>query len=220
MNKFVSNYLLRKYNVISFDIFDTLIERKVSKPSDIFYLTGKKILGEESAETFRDVRIKAEEKARSLKISNEVNLDEIYDNIKIYSKSQLELLKEKEIETEISNCIPRKGMFLFYNKCLKLNKKLLFISDMYLSSQVIKEILKNCGYLEITNLFISNEFGHSKKDGSLFDIALKKTNVKRKECIHIGDSYKADFLGARKEGLSALLVLRKNLIRNKVKTFF
>ena len=48
MNKLISKYILCHYKYISFDVFDTLIERKVNKPTDIFALVGKNILGEEA----------------------------------------------------------------------------------------------------------------------------------------------------------------------------
>ena len=40
MIRFIEDYMLKKYDVISFDIFDTLIERTCSVPADIFELTG------------------------------------------------------------------------------------------------------------------------------------------------------------------------------------
>ena len=56
MNKLISKYILCHYKYISFDVFDTLIERKVNKPTDIFALVGKNILGEEKSEEFRELR--------------------------------------------------------------------------------------------------------------------------------------------------------------------
>lgn len=56
------------------DIFDTLIERDVNIPSDIFYKVGLKILGKNEAETFRKDRIEAEAKARKSKLGGEVTL--------------------------------------------------------------------------------------------------------------------------------------------------
>ena len=41
MNKLVYRYIIRHYQYVSFDVFDTLIERDVNRPSDIFVLVGK-----------------------------------------------------------------------------------------------------------------------------------------------------------------------------------
>ena len=56
MNKLVYRYIVRHYQYVSFDVFDTLIERDVNRPSDIFALVGKSILGKENAEKFRIFR--------------------------------------------------------------------------------------------------------------------------------------------------------------------
>ena len=64
MNKLVYRYIIRHYQYVSFDVFDTLIERDVNRPSDIFVLVGKCILGKENAEKFRILRKKAEFEAR------------------------------------------------------------------------------------------------------------------------------------------------------------
>ena len=74
----LKKYIIKHFDTISFDIFDTLIERDVNIPSDIFYKVGLKILGKNEAETFRKDRIEAEEKARKSKLGGEVTLKEIY----------------------------------------------------------------------------------------------------------------------------------------------
>lgn len=61
MNRVLENHILKKYNYISFDVFDTLIERDVPDPKDIF-----SIIEKTTDETdFRNKRIKAEKIARS-----------------------------------------------------------------------------------------------------------------------------------------------------------
>ena len=41
MNQVIAAYILTHFDTISFDIFDTLIERSVSKPTDIFEIVGE-----------------------------------------------------------------------------------------------------------------------------------------------------------------------------------
>lgn len=78
MNKLVYRYIIRHYQYVSFDVFDTLIERDVNRPSDIFVLVGKCILGKENAEKFRILRKKAEFEAREENNHKEITLDQIY----------------------------------------------------------------------------------------------------------------------------------------------
>ena len=43
MNQVIAAYILTHFDTISFDIFDTLIERSVSNPTDIFEIDGEKV---------------------------------------------------------------------------------------------------------------------------------------------------------------------------------
>ena len=52
MNQVIAAYILTHFDTISFDIFDTLIERSVSKPTDIFEIVGEKVLGKNIAGNF------------------------------------------------------------------------------------------------------------------------------------------------------------------------
>lgn len=74
MKNYLLQALISKYQYISFDIFDTLIERKVKAPSDIFAIVGKNILGDACADVFRQDRINAELIARKNCKTGEVNV--------------------------------------------------------------------------------------------------------------------------------------------------
>ena len=125
-----------KFQNISFDIFDTLIERKVNKPSDIFYLAGVAVLGKESAETFRLMRINAELLARKRNSFKEIKLNQIYDILKDKYGQKIYELKEAEIKMELESCYIRKEIYeLLYFAKFK-NKKVFLISDMYLPKQI------------------------------------------------------------------------------------
>ena len=58
----VKNYVneLKDFDVISFDLFDTLIFRPFDKPTDLFLLVGEKL----DLPDYKNIRIKAEEQAR------------------------------------------------------------------------------------------------------------------------------------------------------------
>ena len=73
-------YKAQKYDIVSFDIFDTLIERNVEKPTDIFFQVGVGCFSNyEMAMDFQKRRIIAEHIARNISKTGEVNLDDIYN---------------------------------------------------------------------------------------------------------------------------------------------
>src|SRR5699024_1570042 len=85
------------FDVISFDIFDTLILRRVSKPEEVFFFVGMALCYPD----FCTIRKAAEQQARVSAYQNtgsyEVTLSEIWD---VLSK-QTGIPKEIGIQTEL-----------------------------------------------------------------------------------------------------------------------
>lgn len=210
MKRTILKNLINRYPVISFDIFDTLIERNVKHPLDIFRLTGKYILGEKFKDEFCLERKKAEMKARSTKISGEVTLDEIYEHLdKRYLKNK-DQLKNMEIQLEIKSCKPKKEMMPYFDHALHNKREIYLISDMYLSSAVLETILQKCKITGYQKIYISNEYRKSKVKGNLFEQVIRDNAISKNNMLHIGDSIRADFIGAHKAGVHAFLIRRKN----------
>lgn len=205
--------LIKKYDVFSFDIFDTLIERRVTIPSQIFDMTGVAILGNSNAKEFRDDRIEAEKIARSCGESTECTLEEIYSQLNGKYGLLCEILKKKEIEVELNNCMPRKMIVEFYNKCIVEGKKVFIISDMYLPGAAIIGMLRKCGINTWNGIYISNEHRKDKISSRLFEIVIEDNCIEKNSIIHIGDSFKADFLGARKAGIDSFLIFKRHFFR-------
>jgi len=64
--------------------------------------------------------------------------------------------------------------------------------------------LEKIGIRHLFNcIVISDEVGYRKPDPRIFEIALRLLNRKPEECLHIGDSYNADIIGAKKAGFQA-----------------
>lgn len=207
---------IRKYDVVSFDVFDTLIERDVFLSTDIFVKTGNRILGNTLAEEFSFKRIKAEEKARKKSAFGEITLDEIYNQLRDYEPEVRKKLKEVELETELASCLQKKEVYSIFEWAYKNALNVIIISDMYLSAVQIDLMLKKCGYDGYKKIYVSNEYGVNKISGRLFTTVLEDLGISKEKMIHIGDSIKADFIGARRVGIDSVLVNRKNRIIRKL----
>ena len=89
---------LLQYDVISFDIFDTLIFRPFSTPKTIFDI----LEAENTIEHFADFRVKAEEEVRKEKKekedTREIELKDIYEYIEKYTGLECEHGMNAEIE--------------------------------------------------------------------------------------------------------------------------
>ena len=210
----MTNNLIRKINkhpIISFDVFDTLIERTVSLPSDIFGLVGKAVFGSDNG--FTDNRIKAEQTARSLSDTGEVTLAEIYGQLKSVYGDKTDVLMEEEILQEINSCVPKTSMTDVYKAAIDNAQKVFIISDMYLPSSVIEQMINKCGISGYSKIYVSNEYKCNKISGKLYEKVIIENSIERKEMLHIGDSIKADYLGAKKAKIDSCLIGRKNRLK-------
>jgi len=218
-----------KYEYISFDIFDTLIVRPFLRPSDLFYFLDEyfhELDSKRSLISFSSLRKNAENRVRRLaELQNpfvqDVNLDEIYEQIrKDYGldKELLNKLKSREIELEIEFAQRRESIYELYKMALHLNKKVVFVSDMYLPASVIKNILGKCGYDNYEALYVSSETRLLKGTGDMFSHVVYDLKVDPKKILHIGDNWHSDKVMAEKSGLDSFFIPKTvDLLFNRIR---
>lgn len=179
--------LIDNSEVVSFDIFDTLIIRSYNQPTDLF----RHIEIAKNADGFETKRIAAEHEARSeagKQNIEEVTLDEIYRHL----DDRFQPLKEAEIQQELRCCSADKNMLEAFNYALKNNKRVVIASDMYLPQKTVEKILRNAGYKGYEKLFLSSETKHTKVSGAMFKDILEYTKVPAAKILHIGDNLLSD----------------------------
>jgi len=136
--------------VVSFDIFDTALIRKVLKPTDIFQVVADEI----GIEGFKNARIAAEKNARKLQPGRE---DIAYSDI--YSLISKEIDPQKELDVEERYLTVNKECYELY-KSVPSECKVIFTSDMYLPHEFVSKILHKYGYY-YHELYISGSVGKS-----------------------------------------------------------
>ncbi len=186
-------YHLSQFDVVSFDIFDTLITRCVYSPDDIFEIMENKIKKELGIEcSFLKLRKKAEALAWEEK-KEYTSIDEIYKKLpevmKI-SENTAEKIKNMEIELEMNLCIPRRDMLKIFNHIKACGKKIVLVSDMYLTSGIVERILNKCGYEGYDDIWISCEKGMRKDNNSIWDKFFEVYGGYN--TIHVGDNPRSD----------------------------
>lgn len=200
--------------VVSFDIFDTLIERPFLRPDDIFEFLAREY--NKKSKTIKHInfaeyrrsaeRIAYEKITKGSPFRYEVTIDEIYDELIYEGILDLEdatELKRKEIELEYRFCKSREVGRYLYDYALRNGKQVICISDMYLSSDIISRILNMNGYTNLSGIYVSADEGVCKRDGKLYKLIKGKLNIKPEQICHIGDNWESDYLMAQKSGLRA-----------------
>lgn len=171
--------------VVSFDVFDTLLMRRVLYPRDVFALLDKRIMP-----GFSSKRINAE-----MELYREGKHPTIYD---IYERIP-GVSPDLEIALETECLVERKSMTAMLQYAHETGKSVYLVSDMYLPKRVICGILCNLGiFIEPENVLVSCDNGVSKA-GGLFDVLRARVGAKR--ILHIGDSLEADIESAKRYGI-------------------
>lgn len=85
--------------------------------------------------------------------------------------------------------------------CHARGQKVYAVSDMYLPKEQIEAMLQKCGLDFLDGVFVSCEYGVQKRSGKLFKLFLQQTALRPAEVLFVGDSPRADFVGAALAGI-------------------
>lgn len=186
---------LKLYDIVSFDIFDTLVSRKISEPRDILKLLEMKIdYVFKVKSNFYEIRLQAESNFRNRNIDLDCDLRQIYNLIKpsnILKKEMIEMAYNTEIEMEKQLLEPKtKVIEVLKNTIHKYGKEVCLISDMQLDLEQIKQILKNNHINEDIKIYLSSDVNMRKDNGTMWKHYSEI--MKDKKCIHIGDDEVSD----------------------------
>lgn len=169
---------------ISFDIFDTLLTRKLLVPEDVFELTAYRLAGQGMPiKEFKERRVKAQ---TLLGLTNP-NIYEIYEKYRKYYKTTSEAANiccQMELEVEREVLVPREEMVEVFKECLAMGKKVYLVSDMYLTKEQLVPILEKYGIVDYEDIYISCDRKQLKLQGLL---ETYRNEHPVKSYLHIGD---------------------------------
>ena len=207
VDDFVSK--IKDFDVISFDVFDTLIFRNLALPTDVFYLIGEKL----GVPNFKNIRIEAEHTARQRCFDKnghtEIGLNDIWEVLES-SLGRSALGGEKaEKQTELDICTANPFMLEVWQKLIALNKRIIIVSDMYLPADFISMLLEKNGFTGAKSVYVSCEYKKNKAKGGLFETVLRQQSGPV-SVVHIGDNSISDVKNAKEVGLSVMPYINVN----------
>lgn len=200
--------------LLSLDVFDTLLLRRVESPVQVFDEVGRRaravglIDSGLSPPLFRLIRQEAERRARAVarreRGTDEVTLSDILRYFPVADPERLMAL-ELAVEAEV----------LFANPLLLDGLRVLaaqgraptLVSDMYLPQDALRFLLRGAGIADdlYRALYVSCEHGCSKRDGGLFRRLLADhPDMDPGDVLHVGDDSMADVVMATSAGLRAI----------------
>jgi glycosyltransferase involved in cell wall biosynthesis/FMN phosphatase YigB (HAD superfamily) len=200
-----------RFQIVSFDCFDTIIGRLLQEPTNLFLEVGRRLqqaklfLHSISPAEYRDIRRTAESLARQILMgkagTSEVTLEEIYQQLTHVVIDPVKAA-DVELQTEKDLCFLNPAIVSLIERLQLDGFRILVLSDVYLSSIQVEDILKangfNCDILDA--IITSSEKRCSKGDGRIFSVVQNLFNLQPHEFFHLGDNEFADYRQANIAG--------------------
>lgn len=202
-------------DIYSFDVFDTLITRTFATPEGVYLAMQNKMetleifktLPETLKKNFYEIRQETQlfctANQHVLNKKNDCSLNDIYAVIQnnfSLNDDETELLKNLEIETELTNIVPIDKNIKKVKTLVNAGEKVILISDMYLSADIIRQFLVKCDTVfEDIEIYTSGDTGKLKCDGTLYNLIKEK--YPKSKWIHCGDNRISDDFVARLHGI-------------------
>lgn len=197
-------------DVISFDIFDTLVLRLCARAEDIFRIMEHT----EGIRGFAAARVEMQKKCSIMveKTRREPHCTfaDIYEYMQKHCRLDLNgrtfgQLKQKELDTETLMLVKNASVYELFSYAKKSGKRVIAVSDMYLGKREILPIIEGCGYTGLDAVYISADVKKTKYRFDMFEYVVEHEGVAADRILHIGDNKKDDFENAKSCGLRAFL---------------
>lgn len=205
--------------LVSFDVFDTLLWRPFRRPADLFFhlpaaWARHGVDANLDAGAAMRRRIEAEHRSRRRGDTPEVTLTEIMTELgENMGSVQPASLAEAELFLERRHLHPHTDLLALVADLHREGIPYALCSDMYLPSSLILEMVKEgagragVSLPEPLAVLVSGE-RRSGKAGRLFEILVRETGVSPDRIVHVGDNPEADGACARRAGIKALHIPR------------
>ncbi len=210
--------------VISFDLFDTLLVRRIHNP-DLVKLPVARFIAELAEQQGRhwhwhkvqQLRDSIEQKHREATGTKYVDheacyplfmgelLSEIFQGS--YENALLEKVTGYEIAMENSMLVPRRILVDWIKELVGAGKRIFIISDMYLPSTHLRRLLEYAGLEDLIEEVISSaDTFLAKASGKAYPMIAEKHSLSPREWMHVGDNPISDGQRASEAGIEALII--------------
>lgn len=201
LKEVIKTQILQK-ELISFDIFDTLLIRKTLYPRDVFFLTERKaLLAGFDVKGFVSARVRAEDSQTFC------NIYQIYDWLREYygwDEATTQKVLKIETDTEREMLVPRTEVTELLHFARKKGKRVVLTSDMYYPEAFLQKFLTDNGITGYDKILVSCDVKKSKHTGLYEELAGLCDEIGN--ILHIGDNPVSDGTDCQAAGFSSILI--------------
>ena len=227
------NKLLDSVDTVSFDLFDTLLVRRVHNP-DLVKLPVARYISQKAeamglnwswqeVQKQRDFREK-ENRANTAK--NFVDHEACYPDFMgkmltdvfgdLFSGEIMDEVTKFEMQMENAMLVPRQELHDWLKQIRQQGKKILVVSDMYLPASHLRILLEHANILEYVDEVVSSADSFlAKASGKAYPMLAEKFELTTEKWLHVGDNAISDGFRAIESGLKSLLLQDSEEARRK-----
>lgn len=212
---------LTRFPVITCDVFDTALTRRLARPEDVALLVGIRAeragLSRCAPETFRQARLHGEAVLRRAAEANgldEVRLADIYAWMaerRLIDDPEQARLCERATELAVTEPVP--AIWPALAALDPSRQRLIFLSDTTLSGPDLAWLLTRHGFVPDPQAITSADWQRNKASGRLFAAVLERLELRADEVVHIGDNPISDVARAQEHGITTVHLPRRHLPR-------
>ena len=203
---------LEGVDLVSFDLFDTLVSRPARRPDAVLKLVEHRIATEEGCPIplFTERRA-AENRVRARKQhQGDVNLSEIYAELAAAGTIPGDVVARAhalEKRIDLGALLPRPEVIAILRAAHERGKRIVLMTDTYYEEADIRGILRAIGIADLfAALYVSNAVGARKDRGDLWRLVEEAEAVPRARWLHVGDNEHSDIQAACDRRISYLHV--------------
>lgn len=232
--------LARDCDAVSFDLFDTLLIRRVPDPNMVkvpvarFIAARARDLGLHwSWQKVLGLRDKVEEEQRARTGKRYVDHEARYPDFIAETLSRLfgprvpadflAQVTDYELAVESAVLVPRSALVAWLRQCRAQGKRIFVMSDIYLPSEHLRRLIDRAGFLaELADVVSSADTFLAKASGKSFTMLRDKHKLDPGRWLHIGDNPISDGARPAELGIRALVLkdasekLRKAIARRHI----
>lgn len=208
--------------VVTTDIFDTVVWRRVAEPVDAFAIVGERLRKRGALAdalnpwAFGNMRRLAEFNVRKRALeergTTEIRLAEIYDGIPawVFAGNGREAGMQEELDTERDLLVADLDVADILIAAADAGKTIVAVSDIYFSADQLRYLLGQdvLGAIPFRHILTSSDH-RENKSGKLFDIALDMVGVAPERVVHVGDNEAADIDAPATRGIRTVHLERR-----------
>ncbi len=208
---------LRRFDIISFDVFDTILRRKFNEPDYAKYLLGCYLQEQglmPSAQAFVSLRNETEFAIRKAQNSTgDVCISEVYAKLAkemALDSDHAQSLMDLEFDFDLQQIEAKREMVDLVHKLADLGKTIWFVSDTYYQQRQVETLLRKVGVAAPYRLFVSSEMGLRKDRGDMWQHIKDNVSELDMSFVHVGDNVRSDAQLCGDYGLTNLHILHPN----------